>query len=193
MTGVSKGDRHGKSSAIVRLLVLANVFGCFLCISGSFAADFDTPIISRAAFHSETDKDNPGISPNGAFVSFTASPRGKAELWVASASSPRAARRVATIEDGTLSDYYWSADSSKLLCLVDVSDGQHRLDSIKIKSGRRTNLLDTRSRVSFLGVSSAKPNIVAIGFPRADSKGQDVYALDINSGKKTPVLHKRAD
>lgn len=175
---------------MVRLLILASALGCFLCIAKSLAGGSDVPIISRAAFLLETDKDNPEISPDGALVSFTASPRGMTELWIASAASPSDAKRIATIEDGELSNYYWSTDSSKILSLVDDRSGRHRLASIDIKSGHGRNLLDTRDRISFLGASATKPNTVAIGLQRADSKGLDAYAADINSGRRTQILRE---
>jgi dipeptidyl aminopeptidase/acylaminoacyl peptidase len=168
--------------------MVACAFGSAIDIRESLAANFATPIIPRAAFLSETEKDNPGISPNGAFVSFTASSKGAVELWIAPATSPRATKRMATIEMGTLSNYYWSSDSSRILYIVDGKDGSYRLDSIEIPSGRRRNLLVGRTRISFFGVSAAKPNIVVIGFPHRESNRPDLYTLDINRGNLKLIL-----
>jgi dipeptidyl aminopeptidase/acylaminoacyl peptidase len=181
-----------KQFAVVRLLVFTCMFSCPLDIKGSFAADSDSPIIPRAAFLSETTKDSPAISPNGAMVSFIESSKSAAKLWIASSASPRNARPVATIEDGTLSDYIWSADSSTILYQVDGKDGHHRLRSIQIDSGRRNDLLDAQSGISFFGVSRAISNRVAIGFSRGASKWPDVYSVDINSGQQKLVLRNRA-
>jgi dipeptidyl aminopeptidase/acylaminoacyl peptidase len=181
-----------KTCAIVRFLVVAHVFGCSIHVRESLAANFTTPIIPRAALLSETDKDNPGISPNGAFVSFTASSKGAEELWIAPSTSPRESKRTATIDEGALRSYYWSSDSSRILYLVDGKDGSYRLDSIEIRSGRRRNLLVGRTRISFFGVSPAKPNIVVIGFPRRETNWPDLYTLDINSGNLKLIMRNES-
>jgi dipeptidyl aminopeptidase/acylaminoacyl peptidase len=181
-----------KRFAIVRFLVLVHVFGCSMNITESWAANSGAPIIPRAAFLTETDRDNPGISPNGAFVSFTASPQGAEELWIAPSTSPRTAQRIVTIEEGTLRGYYWASDSSRVLYLVEGKDGSYQFDSIDIQSGRRRNLLVNGNRISFFGVSLANPNLVVIGFPQGATKWPDLYTLDVNGGKLTLILRNES-
>ena len=159
-----------KHCATIRFLVFAHLFGCSLHITESLAANSATPIVSRAAFLLETDKDNPGISPDGAFVSFTATSKGAEELWIAPTTSPHTTKRIATIEEGALSGYFWTSDSSRILCLVQGKDGSYRLDSVEIQSGSRRNIMVSRSRISFFGVSPSQSSKVAIGCPHRAAK-----------------------
>jgi dipeptidyl aminopeptidase/acylaminoacyl peptidase len=181
-----------KHCAVIRFLVVAHLFGCSIHFTESSAANSATPIVPRAAFLLETDKDNPGISPNGAFVSFTATSTSAVELWIAPSTSLRTTKRIATIEEGALSGYYWTSDSSRLLCLVDGKDGSYRLDSIEIQSGRRRNLLVSHNRISFFGASPSRSSIVVIGVSHRAAKWPDVYTLDVNTGKLKLVLRNES-
>ena len=188
----SHGERLKKPPSRSRLALAVLTLGTVLAIDASSRANSSavpsTPLISRAALLSDTDKDNPKISADGTSVSFTAVSNGTVNVWVAPTASPTLATPVTAITDGSLRDYYWSARGSQILYLVDGKNGHQELASVDVASKRNKVLLDTQSHISFLATSPSKRNTVAIGLAQGASKRPDLYALNIDNGKLTRML-----
>ena len=153
-------------------------------------AAIDAPIIPREALFGNPTKTGGKISPDGKWLSWMAPWNGVLNVYVAPASDPSAAKRLTNITDRPPGGYFWAPDGRSILYIQDKGgDENFLLYGVDIATGKETKLTPfDKTRVQVIGSSTIRKDTLLVGLNNRDARFHDVYRLDLNSGKLTPVL-----
>ena len=140
----------------------------------------------------------PQISPDGRWISYIAPLNGVPNFFVAPADAPQQGKPVtryrergvqATDVSGVVM-YVWHSDSERLIYPMDY-DGDENWDIhiVGVGSGEDRNLTPSPGvKTEIIAFSREEPDQVIIQAGERHPMMPDLYRLDLNTGKRTPVL-----
>ncbi len=152
------------------------------------------PLLDRSMFLAEPEITSPQISPDGRFLAFLRTDGSNQSLWVKRTDRPLAeARRVNAARGRAPHALYWSKDSRHLLFSEGV-DGQGKADLFTVSLDATARTLEARnltrgqgSPAEVLALPEGAAGLVYVGLSDAGRSEQDVYAIEIATGKRTLV------
>ena len=150
----------------------------------------DAPLIPREVLFGNPVKAAGQISPNGQWLSWMAPWNGVLNVFVAPAGDPNTAKRLTSITDRPPASYFWAPDGKSILYIQDKGgDENFLLYGVDVGSGEETKLTPfDKTRVQVVGGSTIRKDTLLVGLNNRDARYHDVYQLDVNTGKLTPVL-----
>jgi dipeptidyl aminopeptidase/acylaminoacyl peptidase len=150
----------------------------------------DAPLIAREKFFGNPSRAAGRLSPDGKWLSWIAPRDGVLNIYVAPAADPKAARALTAETKRPIRSYFWSPDSRRILYINDKGgDENFLLYGVDVAGGEARALTPfEKTRVQIVNISNQVKDRILIGVNNRDPKWHDVYSLDLDSGKLTPVL-----
>ena len=171
---------------------------CVLAISYLAAparADTSAPLLDRGLLLAEPEITSAQISPDGKLLAFLKPFDGVPSIWIKRTDEPlAAARRVGAASGHSPKPFYWSNDSRHLLFTKSSSgNGKSDLFAVRVDdiAGLRglpeaRDLTDGAGTLAtVLALPDASSGEVYVALNDAQRARQDVYAIDIATGKRT--------
>lgn len=153
------------------------------------AAPKEAVLVARDDLFGNPERSGVQISPDGAYLSWTAPLEGVMNVWVAPANDPAAARAVTSDTARGILDYSWSYRPGTLLYLRDSGgDEDFHLFAVDVASGQARDLTPFEATTaSVVGLAHRQPDAVLVGMNDRDPKWHDLYRVDLASGARTLV------
>jgi dipeptidyl aminopeptidase/acylaminoacyl peptidase len=173
------------------LLLIAAATFLMACASASVASSsISAPLIERVKLFGNPSRTAGQLSPDGNWFAWIAPRDDVLNIWVAPINDPSNAKPLTNENKRPIRQYFWAPDSQSIL-FVNDKDGDENflLYSVNITSGyQRTLTPFEKTRVEVIGVSNHVKDHILIGLNNRDAHWHDVYSLDLESGKLTPLL-----
>nr|HEX4313615.1 S9 family peptidase [Kofleriaceae bacterium] len=144
-------------------------------------------LIPRSVLFGNPERANVQISPDGKRLAWVAANNGVLNVFVAPMDKLDQAKPVTSDTTRPVRQYFWTYEG-KIVYLQD-SGGDENWHLFRADSdGKATDLTPYKgARVDVLGVSDRKPGVIAVGINDRNPQLEDVYLIDIASGKRTLV------
>lgn len=185
----SRGALARYSHALILACVVTIVWGA------QGRASPSPPLLDRALFLAEPQITGAQVSPDGRFLAFLKPLHAIQTIWVKRTDQPlTAARPLAAVGDHPPETLYWSQDSRYLLFTRDAG-GNGKSDLFAIGVGDKPAAAKIRNLTEgagapgrILAVPEAAPGLVYVGLTNDQRPSQDVYAVEIATGRRTLLL-----
>ncbi len=146
-------------------------------------------LISRKVLFANPVQFQGRISPDGAWVSWLALRDGALNLFVAPAGGTGKPRQVTFGTDGV--EYHrWTPNSAYILYVrVSKDSGTSRVFALNVQTGAVRDLVPVTAgdNVWLKAVSANWPNTALIGLRREGQRFEDLYRVDLKSGRRTLI------
>ncbi len=187
--------------SLLQTLLISGLVLLFACQAGEKPRD--TELISRSVFFGNPDKASLRLSDDGKYISFLAPSNGVLNVWIAPADNPAKATVVTHDTLRGIRQYFWAYTNRHILYLQDEGgDENWMLHSVNIATGEDLNLTPfdeiigpdgkpimlpsgkkMRPRADIQAVSHNFPKEILIGLNKRDPRYQDIFRLNILTGK----------
>ncbi|WP_249042521.1 S9 family peptidase [Sphingomonas carotinifaciens] len=155
------------------------------------AADLSgVPLIERTKLFGNPSRIGGQLSPDGKWISFIAPKDGVLNVWLAPADRPDDAKAITAETTRPIRQTFWAPDSKSVLFINDKGgDENFLLYGVDVASGAQKALTPfEKTRVQIVGTSETIKDRILVGVNNRDPRWHDVYSLDLNTGKLTPVV-----
>lgn len=176
----------------------AFALSCVLAVASATApsrADSAVPLLDRALFAAEPQITDAHISPRGQFLGFLEPFHGTETLWVKRTDKPLSTAEPIVAENHQpASAFFWSNDGRYLLfTTVPNSSGKAAVFVLRIEdiasAGGVPKVRDlTKTPATILALPETIPDVVYVAVSDAKRSQQDVYAVEIATGRRTLLL-----
>jgi dipeptidyl aminopeptidase/acylaminoacyl peptidase len=152
-----------------------------------------TDLISRALLFGNPERTNVQISPDGKRISWLAPTDGVLNIHVAPVGKLDQAKAITAEKTRPVRSYFWAFDGKHLLYQQDIGgDENFHVFRIPADGGEATDLTpQPGARAGVIAVSERKPRTILVGINDRDPKANDVYAIDLVTGKRTLVYENQ--
>lgn len=150
----------------------------------------EIPLIPRRVLFGNPDRDQVGLSPDGAYLSWLAPLDGVLNVWVAPRGDLAAARPLTRDTGRGIRFYLWAYTSAHLLYIQDKNgDENWRLYAVDVQTAVAKDLTPFEG-VQSRGVqfSPKFPEEILIGLNNRDPQWHDIYRLNILTGQLSLLL-----
>jgi hypothetical protein len=186
-TGGSVAIKSMKKSPAAReaIGIVALLIASSAVLAAPLPPRTDAPLISRAKFFGNPSQVRGLLSPDGNWLSWIAPRDGVLNVWVAPASEPSKARPLTAEKTRPIFLHVWAPDSSMILFVNDKGgDENYLLYSVDVATGAQRALTPfDNTRVGYWAISRRVRDRILIGLNNRDPRWNDVYSLDLASGK----------
>ncbi len=168
-------------------LVTAAVLAAALAPHAPAAADLP-PLIPREVLFGVPAADAPALSPDGAYIAYTApDSAGVSNIFVRALGDAPSAARAATAETRDIYGFQWAPDSRHLLFRQDVNgDETYHLVAAELATGVVRDLTPWRGvRVEGLHTDVQHPDELLVGLNLRDRRAFDMYRVNLVTGAVT--------
>lgn len=148
------------------------------------------PLIPRQMLFGPPERENIRISPDGRNIAFLSPRNGRANVWLAPATSPSQARLLTDERSGgPLIWLEWSAGGRYLLTAQETPAGQRRYVSVEAASGFSRPLHPSEAiEPVFVGQSARDPGFALLSWRMAENEAADVYRVDLRTGDSSRIF-----
>ena len=147
----------------------------------------DASLVPRQVYFGNPDRTRVRISPDGKTLAFLASEGGVMNVFVAPADDPSKAHAITHEATRNLRTYQWAMDGVHVLYQQDKGgDENWRIHAVDVKTAEDRELVAIDGvRADIQGVSYKRVGEVVIGVNERDKKYQDLFLVDLKTGKRT--------
>jgi dipeptidyl aminopeptidase/acylaminoacyl peptidase len=157
------------------------------------------PLIDRELFFGDPQIAGAEMSPDGRWISFLRPYRDVMNVWVKKRGEPfDAARPVTADAERPIRIYFWTEDSRSILFLQDaggnenyhlwaVDPGGEAVPDTGVPEARDLTPIEG-VRAAVYALPEAAPNRIIVGLNDRDPALHDVYALDIDTGRRELLI-----
>jgi dipeptidyl aminopeptidase/acylaminoacyl peptidase len=162
----------------------------FAALLTAAAAASEAPLIPREHFFGNPERAAGRISPEGDHISFLAPRDGVLNVWVAPADDIEAAEVITNDKSRGIRSYFWAPGGDTVIHAQDVGgDENFHLFLTDLETSETRDVTDIAGvRATVVAASYDKPDTVLIGLNDRDPALHDVYALDLETGKRRLVF-----
>ncbi|MDP1826228.1 MAG: S9 family peptidase [Archangium sp.] len=158
---------------------------CLLTSLAASAQDAGVPLIARELLFGNPERFRPGISPNGASLSWLApDDKNVLQVWVRPLAAKDGAVTVTADKKRGIRSYSWSEDSKSILFAQD-GDGDENFHVFQVELATK-NVRDLTPwqgvRAAVLAISSKQPNVILVTANVRDRKLMDVWRISLDTG-----------
>lgn len=158
-------------------------------------------VIDRELFFGNPKISGAQLSPDGRFITFMKPLNDTRNVWIKGINEPFEAARPLTADERPVPGYFWSHDSKYVLYVQDAKgDENYHVYAVDpmAKPAADANVASPRALTSGEGVRAqindlprSKPGTLYVGLNDRDPAYHDLYALDIETGKKTLIYENK--
>jgi len=150
----------------------------------------DVPLIPRKLLFGDPERSLVRLSPDGRWLSWVAPWEGARNVWVAPADDPVKARVLTRERERGVYSYYWSYTSKHILYLKDRGGNENfRIHRVDIEGGDTQALTPEEGiQARLVRLSPKRPGEALVALNERDPRFHDLFLLDLESGKRKPVL-----
>lgn len=161
-----------------------------LFVFAAVAAAQQTPLISRGDFFGNPERAAGRLSPDGGRISFLAPRDGVLNVWVAPAGKIDDARAITRDTSRGIRNYSWAPGGDTVIYFQDVGGNENfHLFLTDLASGKTRDVTDIDGvRATMVAASYEKPDTILVGLNDREPALHDVYALDLETGKRQLVF-----
>ncbi len=143
-------------------------------------------LISRTLLFGNPERMNVHISPDGKQLSWIAPHRGVLNVWVAPIHGLDQAKVVTNDSTRPIYNYFWAHTSKHILYIQDTAgDENFHVFRVDLADGDTVDLTPfAGARSDVVELSPRKPTTVLIQSNDRDPKAMDLYAVDLDTGKR---------
>jgi dipeptidyl aminopeptidase/acylaminoacyl peptidase len=147
------------------------------------------PLIPRSALFGNPEKAQARISPDGKYISFIAPRDGVLNVWLAERGKLDAAKPITHDQKRGIRQHYWAFDNKHVLYLQDTDgDENWHLYAVDVATGAEKDLTPYKgARADLVDLSWKKPGVAAVALNDRVAEWQDLWEIDIASGKRTLI------
>lgn len=146
------------------------------------------PLIPRADLFGNPNRSGGTISPDGAYLAWTAPLDGVMNVWVAPLAAPDEARPVTHDAGRGVRGYYWAYDGQHLVFMQDRDgDENWRLHAVDVHTGDTRPLTPKGVRANPAGGSRHIRGEVLVAFNERDPSYPDLFRIELATGRTTLV------
>ena len=149
----------------------------------------NVPLIPRSALFGNPEKTQARVSPDGKYISFIAPRDGVLNVWLAERGKLDAAKPITNDQKRGIRQHYWAYDNRHVIYAQD-SDGDENwhLYAVDIVSGTEKDITPYKgARADLVDLSWKKPGVAAVALNDRDPEYQDLWEVDISTGKRTLI------
>jgi dipeptidyl aminopeptidase/acylaminoacyl peptidase len=145
-------------------------------------------LIPRAALFGNPSRAGATISPDGKWIAFLAPRDGVLNIWVAPTGAIDKAKPLSAETDRPIGGFNWSPDSSRILYLQDKGGTEDfQLYGVDLDAKTTAYTPFAKTRAGFAAISPEVKDAILITLNKRDPQWNDVYRLELASGKLTEV------
>ncbi|WP_420814181.1 S9 family peptidase [Nannocystis exedens] len=150
----------------------------------------DATLIPRAVLFGNPEREAPALSPDGQKLLYLAPAQGVLNVWVGPADRPDEARPITQDTLRGIRFALWSASGERVLYLQDQGgDENWRLYAADPATAKTTELTPYPNvRAVPVHLSDRRPHEVAVLMNDRDPAWNDLYAVDVRTGKRRLIL-----
>ncbi|MDD9967277.1 MAG: prolyl oligopeptidase family serine peptidase, partial [Myxococcales bacterium] len=156
------------------------------------------PLVERELLFGDPEIDRGRLSPDGRFLSFRKPYRDVMNIWVKAIAEPFDKARPLTADSRPVTGYFWSEDSRRILYVQDKGGDEnfhlYAVDPVA-EPEEQSGVPVARDLTPYDGVRALlyavpenTPDRVIVGLNDRDPAAHDVYALDLNTGKRRLLI-----
>jgi dipeptidyl aminopeptidase/acylaminoacyl peptidase len=166
--------------------IVLSWFGLALSVYGD--TDSEVGLIPREVLFGNPVKSSVRLSPNGELLSYLAPVDGVMNLWIKTIGK-NDDRPITTDHDQGIRHYVWAENNRCLLYAQDVAGNENwRLYAVEIASQEIRDMTPFKStQVQMIETNPNFPNEIVLSMNKENPEAQDVYRLDLESGKLTMI------
>jgi len=148
-----------------------------------------TALIPRSALFGNPEKAQARVSPDGKYISFIAPREGVLNVWLAERGKLDAAKPITNDQKRGIRQHYWAYDNRHVLYLQDTDgDENWHLYAVDVISGTEKDLTPYKgARADLVDLSWQKPGFAAVALNDRVAEWQDLWEVDIATGKRTLI------
>ena len=148
-----------------------------------------TTLIPRSALFGNPEKAQARVSPDGKYISFIAPRDGVLNVWLAERGKLDAAKPITNDQKRGIRQHFWTYDNRHVLYLQDTDgDENWHLYAVDVVDGTEKDLTPYKgARADLVDLSWKKPGFVAVALNDRDAEWQDLWEVDVNTGKRTLI------
>jgi dipeptidyl aminopeptidase/acylaminoacyl peptidase len=148
-----------------------------------------TPLIPRSALFGNPEKTQARLSPDGKYISFIAPREGVLNVWLAERGKLDAAKPITNDQKRGIRQHYWAYDNRHVLYLQDTDgDENWHLYAVDVVDGTEKDLTPYKgARADLVDLSWKKPGVAAVALNDRVAEWQDLWGVDITTGKRTLI------
>lgn len=146
-------------------------------------------MIPRSALFGNPEKAQARVSPDGKYISFIAPRDGVLNVWLAERGKLDAAKPITNDQKRGIRQHLWAFDNRHVLYLQD-NDGDENwhVHAVDVTTNEDKDITPYKgARSDIVDLSWKKPGVVAVAINDRDPEWQDLWEIDITSGKRTLV------
>jgi dipeptidyl aminopeptidase/acylaminoacyl peptidase len=158
------------------------------------AGQSSIPLIPRQTFFENPNAANPGLSPNGRWLAWSAAVDGVMNVWVAPRSDLAKARPLTHQTDRPIAWHVFARTNAHVLFFKDKDgDENFNLWCVGVDGSDARNLTPYPNVLAHLvGLHHEDPNLIAVGMNDRDARWHDLYIVDIRTGERR-LVYENAD
>ncbi len=147
------------------------------------------PLIARSALFGNPEKAQARVSPDGKYISFIAPRDGVLNVWLAERGKLESAKPITNDQKRGIRQHMWAFDNRHVLYAQDEGgDENWHVHAVDVVSGTDTDITPYKgARADIVDLSWKKPGSVAVAINDRDPEWQDLYEIEIATGKRTLV------
>jgi len=148
-----------------------------------------TTLIPRSALFGNPEKAQARVSPDGKYISFIAPRDGVLNVWLAERGKLDAAKPITNDQKRGIRQHYWTYDNRHVLYLQDTDgDENWHLYAVDVVNGTEKDLTPYKgARADLVDLSWKKPGFAAVALNDRVAEWQDLWEVDVNTGKRTLI------
>lgn len=147
------------------------------------------PLLDRELLFGNPDRGEPLLSPDGAFVAFTAPDEGVMNLWVAPVHDVALARPVTSDRGRGIVRFTWALSGERILYVQDTDgDENWRLYAARPDGGEATPLTPAGAQALVLATSPRRPHELLVLSNEREARLHDPYLVDLRTGERRRLL-----
>lgn len=168
-------------------ILLFNIIMLTHCGGGNTQSetnDTTTKIIPRKVLFGNPEKSSPKISPNGEKMAYIAPLNGVLNVWVGDIGQNNY-KAITNDTNRGIRGYFWSYDNKHIFYMQDRDgDENWHIYSVNLNTSEVKDLVPEEGvRVLINSYSKEHPDKMLISMNKEDPRINDIYALDLNTGK----------
>lgn len=147
-------------------------------------------LIPRSVLLGDPKYVQPRISCDGKFLAYLSPSHGALNVWVGKLGQHKSMHPVTNYKKRGVASFFWAHDNEHILYVDDYNGNENwRLYQVNVKTGRSKVLCSYKNvQVNLLALSRFFPEEVLIGINRRRADFQDIYRLNIKTGKMSLVF-----
>jgi dipeptidyl aminopeptidase/acylaminoacyl peptidase len=175
---------------LLTALLCTTIVGCTVPLARQGSATNPVQLIERARMVGNVGRQLSRISPDGQWLSWVAPHGGTINLWIAPIATPDKARQLTQEKIDRVSSYVWAPDSASLFYTQDRGGNQNFVIYHVSLAGEPARALTPaeNTRAQIVAVSPLVKDRILVSLNSRNPRWQDLYSLDVKSGKLEPLL-----